>query len=154
HVRKLGGIGGRHDHTDAELLQDFLTRRDGGAFAALLARHGPLVWGVCRRILRHEQDAEDAFQAAFLVLARRAASIRRAEALPSWLHGVAARIAWNAQRTAARHHTLPPPAARPMPEPVMQAGLRELQGLVDAEVQRLPRKYRVAFVLCGLEGKS
>src|SRR5262249_37880502 len=87
HVRKLSGVAGEHGRRDGELLRRFVVGREEGAFAALVQRHGPLVWGVCRRVLRHEQDAEDAFQAAFLVLARRAASIRRGEALPSWLHG-------------------------------------------------------------------
>src|SRR5262249_2555071 len=131
-VRKLSGVAGEHGRSDGELLRRFVVGREEGAFAALVQRHGPLGWGGGRRILRHEQDAEEGFQAAFLVLARRAASIRRGEALASWLHGVAARVAWNARKTAARRRAHLPPAARPAPPaPGTQAELRELQGLVD-----------------------
>src|SRR5262245_33314172 len=88
--------------SDGQLLELYCTRQDGRAFAALVARHGPLVLGVCHRALSHAQDAEDAFQATFLVLAQRAASIRQGSSLGSWLHGVAARLARQARRTAAR----------------------------------------------------
>src|SRR5215475_7479389 len=88
--------------TDEHLLQCFVAHRDETAFAALVRRHGPMVWGVCQRVLRHHQDAEDAFQATFLVLARKAASIRRRTALASWLYGVARRVAGAARRATAR----------------------------------------------------
>src|SRR5947209_11338227 len=86
--------------TDRDLLQRYLERRDEAAFAALVGRHGPMVLGVCQAVLRHRQDAEDAFQATFLVLARKAGSIRRGDRLASWLHGVAYRVARKARAAA------------------------------------------------------
>src|SRR5262245_59230433 len=102
HIRAVAD--GRRDprRTDRQLLDDFADRRDESAFAALVSRHGPMVLRVCRRVLHHEQDAEDAFQATFLVLARSAGSIRKREAVASWLHGVAHRTATKARRGAAR----------------------------------------------------
>src|SRR5262249_39283835 len=122
-----------------------------------VSRHGPLVLGVCRRILRQEQDAEDAFQATFLVLARRAASLRCTEALASWLYRVAYRIATKAGVDMARRKTResqPAPVTRRDDSPGAEAGLRELQALLDEEVDRLPDNLRATFVLCCLEGKS
>jgi RNA polymerase sigma factor (sigma-70 family) len=155
HVRKLVVSETTREQSDAQLLQCFANRGEEDAFAALVERHGPLVWGVCRRVLRHHHDAEDAFQATFLVLARNSAAIRKAEALPSWLHGAAYRIALRARRDAAirraherRGQTMP--TEKPLPE----TALREALTLLDEEVQRLPPKQRAAFVLCSLEGKS
>jgi RNA polymerase sigma factor (sigma-70 family) len=141
--------------SDAHLLDRFRTHQEEAAFTALLGRHGPMVLGVCRHLLRHEQDAEDAFQATFLVLARKAASIREGPSLASWLHGVAYRVALRARRDAARrgeHERAAATSARGHDEP--ELSWREVQALLDEEVRRLPDKYRAPFVLCGLEGLS
>src|SRR5262249_49532638 len=96
-LRRLAAVTVPPGRSDAELLRRFLARRDEAAFAALVARHGPLVLGVCRRSLWDERDAEDAFQATFLVLARKAKSLRRPERLAAWLHSVASRVASRAR---------------------------------------------------------
>src|ERR1700733_3559101 len=96
HLRRLAGTCRAAQPPDAQLLEHFTAQPDEAAFAALVRRHGPMVLNVCRSILRHEQDAEDAFQATFLVLARKAGAIRKSEALASWLHGVAYRVALKA----------------------------------------------------------
>ena len=144
---------------DAELLARFVAARDGEAFAALVARHGPLVWGVCRRLLADPRDAEDAFQAAFLVLARRAAAVRPAGALAAWLHGVARRVALKARAAAARRRPRQPGplAADPpdrRPEPLDELSARDLLAVIDEEVARLPAGYRLPVVLCYLEGRT
>jgi RNA polymerase sigma factor (sigma-70 family) len=137
---------------DGQLLHAFAARNDQAAFAALVRRHGPLVFGVCRNVLRHEQDAEDAFQATFLTLARKAGSIRSGNALPGWLHGVAFRVALRARRSASRRRTR---EAQAQPAPLTAAwdvAWREVQAVLNEEVQRLPERYRVVFILCCLEG--
>src|SRR5262249_10100333 len=121
---------------------------------ALMQRHGGLVWGVCKHLLRQEQDVEDAFQATFLVLARRAGSIRKTDAVGSFLHGVAYRVAVKARLGAQRRAAPQRAAARPQARPRADLGWRELQAALDEEVQRLPERYRGPFVLCCLEGKS
>ncbi|HEV3117237.1 MAG TPA: sigma-70 family RNA polymerase sigma factor, partial [Gemmataceae bacterium] len=129
--------------------------RDEGAFAALLRRHGRLVWSVCRRFLHHEQDAEDAFQATFLVLARRAGCIHKAEAIASWLYGVAYKTAMKAKRRA--HKRQIDDGQRPphvQPKATNDLAWRELQAILDEELQRVPAKYRAPFVLCCLEGRT
>ncbi len=141
--------------SDGQLLQRFAVHREEAAFAALLRRHGRLVWGVCRHILRHEHDAEDAFQATFLVLARRAASIRKGESVGSWLQSVAYRIALRAKKMAMkrqeRERLTDTAEVRPAaPDPAW----RELQAVLDEELQRLPGKYRAPFICCCLEGRS
>jgi RNA polymerase sigma factor (sigma-70 family) len=157
HIRRLAG----RDGSDAELLQDFAARHEEGAFAAIVQRYGRLVLGVCRRVLGNVHDAEDAFQATFLVLARSAASIGKGEALPGWLHGVAYHMASKARRSAVRrrNHEMRArgaglPTAPPQDKPQSELALRELQAILDEEVRRLPAIYRTPFVLCCLEGQS
>src|SRR6266498_909930 len=135
---------------DADLLRLFAAHRDGRAFELLLWRHGPMVLATCRRLLRHEQDAEDAFQATFLVLARKAGSVARGQALAGWLHRVACRVALRACR--ARRDTVP---LGEVIAPENNAPLwSELRGVLDEEVGRLPARYREPFVLCHFQGKT
>jgi RNA polymerase sigma factor (sigma-70 family) len=153
-VRAVSRSAGQ-ELTDAQLLERYVRRRDEGAFAALVRRHGPLVRSVCRHVLHHAQDADDAFQATFLVFASRAASIHKATAVASWLHGVAYRTAMNARRARKRRGEEPGECeARACDQPVPAAALREVQAVVDEELGRLPEKYRAPFVLCCLQGKS
>ncbi len=150
----LRGDGG--GMTDGQLLGCFVADRDEAAFAALVRRHGPMVLGVCRRVLRHEADAEDAFQATFLVLARKAAAIARRELLGNWLYGVAHRTALDA-RAAADRRRARERQVDPMPEPEARNGTDAgpgLRPLLDEELSRLPDKYRVPVVLCDLEGRT
>jgi RNA polymerase sigma factor (sigma-70 family) len=140
--------------TDAELLGSFIDHHDQAAFAALVRRHGPMVWGVCRRLLNHH-DAEDAFQATFLVLARKAAEILPREMVPNWLYGVAHQTALQARRTMARRRTRERQANIVPESPVVHQELwSDLEPVLDAEMSRLPDKYRVVIVLCDLEGKT
>lgn len=140
------------DDSDEQLLHAFLVDHDETAFAVLVRRYGPMVAGVCRRVLGHEQDAEDALQATFLVLAQNAAGLRNKTALAGFLHGAAYRIALSAKRSAARrrkHESRTP--ARPSADPVDELSWREVRARVDEEIARLPEKYRSVFVLCCLE---
>jgi RNA polymerase sigma factor (sigma-70 family) len=154
HLRRAALLSGGEGPSDAQLLEAFLARRDGAAFEALLRRHGPMVLGVCRRVLRHAHDAEDAFQATFLVLARKAGSVRSRDVLAGWLYGVAYRTSMKARAMNAKRRTKErqaPVPARPAPA---DGALEELLERLDAELHRLPEKYRVPVVLCELEGRS
>ncbi len=141
--------------TDGQLLTDYISRRDEAALAALLRRHGPMVWGVCRRVLSNYHDAEDAFQATFLVLVRRASSIASRELLANWLYGVAHQTALKARATIAKRKVREKQVTE-MPEPavVEQDLWNDLQPLLDQELSRLPDSYRAVIVLCDLEGKT
>ncbi len=137
---------------DAELVRRFAEQRDESAFAALVHRHGATVFGVCRRVLRHEQDAEDAFQATFLVLARNAGSLRRAGAVGNWLYGVACNVARKARASRHRRGVKEQEAAArrsPVASPRDPDDWREV---LDAELVALPEKYRAPVVLCDLMG--
>ncbi len=141
--------------TDGQLLSRFLARREEAAFEALLRRHGPMVLGVCRRVLGNTHDAEDAFQATFLVLVRKAATIRPPSAVGNWLYGVAYRTALEARVAAARRRRKERQVvdmARGRPPDDDSWG--ELRLILDQELHRLPDKYRAVVVLCGLEGTT
>jgi RNA polymerase sigma factor (sigma-70 family) len=140
---------------DRLLLQRFVAGRDEVAFAALVRRHGPLVLGVCRRVLGCVQDAEDAFQATFLVLARKAATVRRHQSLAGWLHRVAYHLAVRARTQAAarrRHERQAPP--RRAGDPLEELTGRELLAALDEELRALPACYREPLVLCHLQGRT
>jgi RNA polymerase sigma factor (sigma-70 family) len=139
--------------TDAQLLTRFVAERDEGAFAALVDRHGPLVLGVCRRVLRDHHDAEDAFQATFLALARKAPSLRRREAVAGWLYEVAYCAAVEAGRARARRGRERQVGDMPHPE-VQPTEPPDWRPVLDRELAGLPQKYRSAIVLCDLEGLS
>jgi RNA polymerase sigma factor (sigma-70 family) len=137
------------------LLRAFVTQNDQDAFTAIVKRYGPLVSAICRRVLHNLHDAEDAFQATFILLARNAISIRKQESLAGWLHGVAYRMAKNAKRAAERRRRHEG-EAKLMCEtsPRWDTAWQEVQTILDEEIQRLPEIYRTAFVLCCLENRS
>jgi RNA polymerase sigma factor (sigma-70 family) len=140
---------------DRQLLEAFLARRDEAAFAELVRRHGPMVLNVCRGVLGNLHDAEDAFQATFLVLAQKAASIRRREAVAGWLCGVAYHLALKVPAAAKRRRNAEEQTEeRAVADPLMDMTLRELHQLLLEELQYLPEKYRLPLVLCYLEGRT
>jgi RNA polymerase sigma factor (sigma-70 family) len=143
------------DTSDGQLVQRFAAQRDESAFEALLQRHGPMVLGVCRRVLDDPADAQDAFQATFLVLVRRAGAIRKPASVGSWLHGVAARLARRARADAARrrrHESRAP--VRSGEDGSAELAESDFRPVLDEELGRLPEKYRAPLVLCYLEGKT
>jgi RNA polymerase sigma factor (sigma-70 family) len=155
HVRRLAFVRTGAGLADGELLRSFVTERDEIAFEELVRRHGPMVLGVCRRVLRNAHDAEDAFQATFLVLVRKAASLPSRPTLGDWLYGVAYHTALKAKATAARRRAKEA-KVREMPQPKDGDELvwRELRPLLDRELNRLPARYRAPIVLCDLEEKT
>jgi RNA polymerase sigma factor (sigma-70 family) len=146
----LGSQGG--SLSDGQLLRAFLDDHDECAFEALVRRHGPMVMGVCRRVLHHAHDAEDAFQATFLVLVRKAGSLACREIIGDWLHGVALRTALKARSAQGRRRGKERQMARP--EAVAADLAPEWHALLDQELQGLPEKYRVPIILCELEGRT
>jgi RNA polymerase sigma factor (sigma-70 family) len=155
YVRKLAGASARGDSTDGQLLARFLRDRDENAFATLVDRHGPMVLNVCRRRLADANDVDDAFQAVFLVLVKKARSIHRPALLGNWLYGVACRAAANARRQAWRRQSRTKEIVEmPATEPASAEGWHEVRPLLDEELERLPEKYRAPLVLCYLQGKT
>jgi RNA polymerase sigma factor (sigma-70 family) len=155
HLRRIALRKDGAGLTDAQLLEEYRSHREEAALAALVRRHGPMVWGVCRRVLVNHHDAEDAFQATFLVFVRKAASIASPELLANWLYGVAHQTALKARATAAKRKTRER-QVKEMPEPAVTENdlWNDLQPLLDQELSRLSDKYRSAIVLCDLEGKT
>jgi RNA polymerase sigma factor (sigma-70 family) len=155
-LRRLRRVALRGDGagpTDGELLESFILRRDETAFECLVHRHGPMVLGVCRRLLHHEADAEDAFQATFLILVRKADSVCPRSRVGGWLYGVARHTALKV-RALVRRRGAREIQARDLPEAQTPADDgRRLLGLLDEELGRLPEKYRLPVVLCELEGR-
>lgn len=152
-LRQMIGTPGSLALSDGQLLERFVATRDDAAFELLVRRHGNLVWNVCRRLLGNAADADDAFQAVFLVLVRKAARLDRAGSVGPWLYSVAHRVALRARANRNRQRDrdrLIPPRADEARDP----DFGELRELLDAELARLPEKYRAALVLCDLEGKT
>lgn len=154
-VRALAARGADEDEIDSPLLARFAGRGDADAFAALVRRHGPMVLGVCRRVLRDAHAAEDAFQVTFLLLARKARSLKRPGSLAPWLYGVAWRTAARLRSDAVRRRARERETARPVAVgPDESAAQGEVRPVLDDVIRRLPARYREPFVLCALEGKT
>src|SRR5690348_1039540 len=135
--------------TDRQLLERLLAARDQAVFEALVRRHGAMVYRVCWRVLQQAEDTEDAFQATFLLLARKLETVKKRDSLASWLHGVAHRVALDAKAQAARRRQHEARAAvNSHPGPPEEITWRELRTVLDAELARLPEKWRLPLILC------
>ncbi|MBX9623537.1 MAG: sigma-70 family RNA polymerase sigma factor [Gemmataceae bacterium] len=145
---------GPDDRPDGDLVAAFVGHADGPAFAALVRRHGPMVYRVCLRVAGNAHDAEDAAQAAFLALARHARSIRRRQSVAAWLHGVAVRVARKARDRSIRQHRREQAAARPERVAAADPSWAEVRGVLDDELARLPDRLRQPLVLCYLQGRT
>jgi RNA polymerase sigma factor (sigma-70 family) len=155
HVRDLAATPADPAPSDRELLAQFATQHDEAAFAMVVRRHGPMVFRVCRRVLCHEQDAEDAFQATFLVLARKARSVSWQLSVANWLHKAAYHVALRAKAAAARRRAHEAqPCSRASDDALDNLTARELLGVLDEELTALPERYRAPLVLCYLEGAT
>jgi RNA polymerase sigma factor (sigma-70 family) len=155
HLNRSLSQAGEEGLTDGQLLENFVGRRDEGAFELLVWRHGAMVLGTCRRLLRDAQEAEDALQATFLVLARKAGSIRRGQSVGGWLHRVATRLAFRTRTRAAKQPRCQPLEHDvPGPPSADELAWADLRPVLDEEVNRLPEKYRQPVVLCYLEGQT
>ncbi|HKB37075.1 MAG TPA: sigma-70 family RNA polymerase sigma factor, partial [Gemmataceae bacterium] len=154
-LRRAVGLAGEGNRADGLLLERFARHGDEAAFTLLVQKHGAMVLGVCERVLGDVHEAEDAFQATFLILARKALAIRKSASVGSWLHGVALRVARKMKAAAARHR-LHERQVEVVAEddPPADAARRELRPLLDEELGRLPESYRAPLVLCYLEGKT
>jgi RNA polymerase sigma factor (sigma-70 family) len=154
-LRRLLTLRAADALSDADLVKRFTHHRDEEAFTELLWRHGPMVLGVCRRVLGDSADAEDAFQATFLVLVRKAGGLGRPASVANWLHGVAHRTALKARCEAAKRRQREGEAAAMSATSTSDNLIwRDLRPVLDEEIQHLPARYRAPFVLCHLEGKT
>jgi RNA polymerase sigma factor (sigma-70 family) len=154
-IRHLAESGRASPLTDQQLLERFIARRDESAFAALVRRHGPMILGLCRRLLHQVQDAEDVVQATFMVLARKAAVIRKQESVGSWLYGVAYRLALKARTDAMkRRNQQMSRVDKKEADPLSEITWREVCTALDEELARLPDRCRAPLVLCYLQGKT
>jgi RNA polymerase sigma factor (sigma-70 family) len=153
HIRRLVGGAFPGQGSDGDLLRRYAADHDEAAFAVLVQRHGPMVWSACRRALGDYHDAEDVFQATFLVLARKAGAVRWRDSIAGWLYAVALRLATKARCQAARRPVTAPvePAA---PDPCAALSARELLAALDEEMAALPERFRGPAVLCWLEGRT
>lgn len=154
HLEKLSRRPCEKQRTDLQLLDDFAACQDETAFTELVSRHGPLVLRVCRRVLQHDQNAVDAFQATFLVLAQRLGTIRKRDSLTNWLYGVAYRTAMKAKRSAARRRNHETRSQERTSSAAIRPSWDDVQAILDEEIEHLPATFRSAFVLCVLEGKT
>ena len=155
HIRHLIGGDPAAALTDGELLQRFLANGDEAAVEGLVRRYGPLVFGVCRRVLRNGHAAEDVFQATFLILIRKVSSLTHREGLGSWLYTVAYRLALRARAHEARRRQCEAQAARNRPDTErLPTTTADVVVVLEEELQRLPARHRAPLVLCYLEGKT
>ena len=153
-LRRIVGSQGGASLTDAQLLDAFVKHNDETAFEVLVWRHGTMVFNLCKRILHDIHEAEDAFQATFLVFVRKAGSIGKAEAIGSWLYKVACRVAYRAAARSAKQPRHESPDNLPAPDAADDVLWRDLRPVLDEEINRLPERYRAPFVLCYLEGHT
>ena len=157
-LRTLFGEGTSSVLSDRQLMERFLARGDAGAeaaFAALVARHGAMVWGVCRRVLADSNDADDAFQATFLILVKKAHAVRVSDSLGPWLYGVSCRVALRARANSAQRNARRQPIHdEHIPLHDRQPDVDDVRAVLDEEIGRLPERYRAPLTLCDLGGQT